>query len=115
MSEHIDYNALEAQLTDPGRAHPGGEQVKTGPAASTEGSAFLLREYGTQEAVAVALSPGRPRVGEPRRGPSPTVRARLSDADYSAFKRLEEVTGRTQSELVREAVHRLLLDHRLTG
>lgn len=54
---------------------------------------------------------GRPRVGDAKRGPSPTVRARLSEAEFAAFEQLRETTGRTQSDLVREAVHDYLGRH----
>lgn len=62
-----------------------------------------------------SISHGRPRLGAAKAGPSPTVRARISDSDYAAFKRLEEITGRSQSELVREAVHRMLMEHNLVS
>ncbi|RNI23295.1 hypothetical protein [Flexivirga caeni] len=117
MSTEIDYDALEARLTDPDYPVRSAGQVKTGDAAAADGHAFLLREYGSDEAIAAAMSVprGRPRVGSPKAGPSPTVRARISDADYAAFKKLEAATGRRQSDLVREAVHRLLVDHKLVS
>ena len=58
--------------------------------------------------------PGRPRVGDTKRGPSPTLRGRVSDADYAAFQKLEKVTGRTQSDLVREGVQLLLAKHNMS-
>ena len=113
--EQIDYDALEARLTDPDYPVRSAGQVKTGADAAAEGRAFLLREYGSEEAIAEAMRPGRPRVGDTKRGASPTVRGRISDADYAAFKQLEDATGRTQSELVREAVHNLLTEHKLVS
>lgn len=52
-------------------------------------------------------------MGRPRRRHSPTVRGRISDADFAAFKRLEERTGKTQSELVREAIRLLVDEHKI--
>ena len=107
----VDYDKLADRLTDPAStlSHP--VEVATGEAAAAGGHALLLREYGSEEAIALALRPGRPRLGASPRGYSPTVRGRISDADYEAFKRLEERTGKRQSELVREAVHLLLAEH----
>lgn len=114
-NEQIDYDALEARLTDPEHPLQSAGQVKTGADAAAEGHAFLLREYGSDAAIAAAMHPGRPRVGDTKRGASPTVRGRISDADYAAFKQLEDATGRTQSELVREAVHDILTAHKLVS
>lgn len=105
-----NYEELAARLTDPSTPLPDPENVLAGDDAAAAGRAFLLREYGTEEALQRALRPGRPRVGSPR-GESPTVRGRISDADFAAFKRLEESTGKKQSELVREAVQLLLAEH----
>ena len=107
-----DYEDLAARFTDPASPLPEPVAVFTGVAAATEGRAFLLREYGSEEALKRALRPGRPRVGSPS-GESPTVRGRISDADFAAFKQLEEQTGKKQSELVREAVQLLLAEHKV--
>ncbi len=53
------------------------------------------------------------QVGDTKRGASPTARGRVSEADHASFKQLEDVTGRSYSELVREAVHSLLTGHDL--
>ena len=37
--------------------------VLTGAAAAEAGRAFLLKEYGSEEALAEALRPGRPKLG----------------------------------------------------
>lgn len=108
----IDYDELAARLTDPTTPLPAPDAVLTGDAAAAEGRAFLLREYGSEEALQRALRPGRPRVGSAR-GESPTVRGRISNADFEAFKRLEESTGKKQSELIREAVQLLLAEHKI--
>lgn len=114
-TEPFDYDALEARLTDPSTPVASAGQVATGVDAEQAGREFLLREYGSEAAIARVLrGPGRPRVGEPS-GASPTIRARISDAEYAAFKQLEQATGRTQSELVREAVHQLLARHKLVS
>lgn len=113
--EPIDYDALEARLTDPDHPVRSAGQVKTGADAAAEGRAFLLREYGSMEAIEAEMRVGRPRVGAAKRGPSPTVRARLSDADYAAFQQLQDTTGRSQSEIVRDAVHDYLARHQNAG
>ena len=107
-----DYEELAARLTDPATPLPEPGAVLTGAAAAAEGHAFLLREYGSEKALQRALRPGRPRVGSPS-GESPTVRGRISDADFAAFKQLEKQTGKKQSELVREAVQLLLSEHKI--
>jgi hypothetical protein len=107
-----DYDALADRLTDPDSEVRGVGKPLTGTAAADAGRAFLLREYGSEQALQRALRPGRPRVGSPG-GESPTVRGRISDADFAAFKRLEESTGKNQSELVREAVQLLLAEHKI--
>lgn len=114
-NEKIDYDALEARLTDPSTPVKSAGQVAVGESAEVIGHAFLMREYGSEEEIGRALrGQGRPRVGEAK-GASATVRGRISDADYAAFGQLKRVTGRTQSELVREAVHQLLAQHKLVG
>lgn len=113
-NEAIDYDELAARLTDPAIPLPPPTDVATGAEAAARGHAFLLSEYGSEEALQRALRPGRPRVGSPS-GESPTVRGRISDADFAAFKLLEERTGKKQSELVREAVHLLLVEHKMTA
>ncbi len=107
-----NYDELAARITDPATPLPEPGTVFTGATAAAEGRAFLLREYGSEEALQRALRPGRPRVGSPS-GESPTVRGRISDADFAAFKQLEEQTGKKQSELVREAVQLLLAEHKI--
>ena len=114
-SGEADYDSLAARLTDPQAKLTSAGQVATGEAAAAAGREFLLREYGSPEAVERELvAPGRPRVGE-RRGASPTVRGRIAPAEYAALKALEEQTGRTQSDLVREAVHQLLVHYELVS
>ena len=107
-----NYNDLATRLTDLATPIPAPSAVLTGDAATAEGRAFLLREYGSEEALQRALRPGRRPAGAPS-GESPTVRARISDEDFTAFKLLEERTGKKQSELVREAVQLLLAEHKI--
>lgn len=106
--DEIDYDALAARLTNPdARPQPG--QVLRGEEAAAYGRAFLLHEYGSEEALAAAMvRPGRPRIGSGKRGPSPTVRARISERDFAELARLREQTGRTEADLVREGVRLLL-------
>jgi hypothetical protein len=109
----IDYDALAAQLTDPSTRLQPPRRAATGRDAARAGQEFLLREYGSQGAIDQVLR-GRPKVGQAK-GASPTVRARISESDYAAFKQLEQDSGLSQSDLVREAVHRLLTDHKLVS
>lgn len=108
-----DYEALAARLSDPDAPLPkSAGRVKTGAAAAESGRAFLLREYGSKEALDAELrKAGRPRLGEQTRGASPSVRGRLPEAEHAAFTRLQETSGRSQSDLIREAVHDLLVKH----
>ncbi|NHN54695.1 CopG family transcriptional regulator [Calidifontibacter sp. DB0510] len=102
--------ALAERLQDPEHAIVSGG-VASDPVAA-DGRALLEREYGsTAELDQMLRQAGRPKVGQTARGSSPTVRGRISEADYAAFKRLAEATGRSQSELVREAVHDMLTRH----
>ena len=109
-----DYDELAARLTAPATPMPKVSNVATGAAAAAHGRALMLREYGSEAALdAVLRRAGRTRLGEHAKGASPTVRGRLPEADFAAFKRLEEQTGKKQSELVREAVQLLLAEHKI--
>lgn len=108
----VDYGALAQRLNDPGTELRGKGKPLHGADAAEGGRAFLLREFGSEEALEAALRPGRPKVGQKKTaGASPTVRGRISESDFAAFKALEAATGKGQSELVREAVHLLLQSH----
>lgn len=108
-----DWAALADRLTDPATPLPSPTRVLQGDAAAASGHEFMLREYGSEEALAAALHrAGRPRAGDAPRGSSPTVRGRIPEIDFAAFKLLEQRTGKGQSELVREAVHLLLERYR---
>lgn len=110
-----DYEALAARLIDPSIPLPKPQNVLTGKAAAAAGREFMVKEYGSEEALDKALrSAGRPRLGQKARGVSPTVRGRIAEADRAAFDQLILRTGKKESELVREAVHLLLDQNRLT-
>lgn len=119
MTEATDeyLAALADRLTDPNTPLPAsGGAVATGEDAAARGRTLMRAEYGSDDALETVLrQAGRPRLGETPRGSSPTLRGRVSEADYAAFKQLEHATGRTQSELVREAVHNLLTSHKLVS
>lgn len=115
MVQEADFEALANRLTDPNNELQRGGQVLSGTSASDAGKAMLIRDYGSEEVLIATMRRGRPRVGDRARGDSPTVRGRISDEDYEAFKQLEAQTGKKQSELVREAVHLLLTQHRLAS
>jgi hypothetical protein len=110
--DEIDYDALAERLTDQDAAMPSG-RVLRGAEAAAHGRELMLTAYGSEDALAAAMvQPGRPKLGSGRRGPSPTVRARISEQDFARLTVLREQTGRTEAELVREGVHLLLEQHR---
>lgn len=110
----IDYEALSKKLTDPNYPIHSDGFVLTGAEAAAFGREFLVREFGNIEAVYEAMGRGRPPVGSEKKGPSPTVRGRISVNDFEEFQALKASTGKSESELVRDAVH-LLLKHRKAG
>ena len=111
-----EYAALAARLTDPEVELPKPQNVLTGEDAALAGREFMLREYGSPEALDAALrTAGRPRLGTKPKGASPTVRGRIAEAERAAFDELIRQTGKRESELVREAVHLLLEQHKLAS
>lgn len=118
MTEATDkqFEELADRLTDPGRPLPAPAEVAGGAAAASAGRAMMLQEYGSGQALDAALRrPGRTRIGVTAKGASPMVRGRLAEVEFVAFKKLEEASGRTQSDLVREAIHKLLVEHKLVS
>lgn len=114
MATDEDFAALAERLTDPSTPMPKASEISAGAAAAAHGRALMLREYASEAALdAVLRRVGRTRLGERPKGASPTVRGRLPEADFAAFKLLEESTGKKQSELVREAVQLLLAEHKI--
>lgn len=84
-----------------------------GADAAAHGHELMLQAYGSEEALSAAMVvPGRPKLGSGRRGPSPTVRARISEQDFAELAHLRELTGRTEADLVREGVHLLLAQYK---
>ena len=85
-----------------------------GSTPAQTGQEVMAREFGSLAAAehfarTGEILPGRPPVGSrPTPGPSPSVRARIARDDYDRLVALAEKTGRTQSDLVREGIHRLL-------
>ncbi|MEV8212287.1 hypothetical protein [Leifsonia sp. NPDC077715] len=106
--DKTDYEALIARLTDPNIPLVPTGKALFGEDAARAGREFLLEQYGSEEALQEALKSGRPSLGEPGEGPSPTVRARVSRHDFAELAKLRERTGRTEADLVREGVHLLL-------
>ncbi|WP_431031239.1 ribbon-helix-helix protein, CopG family [Plantibacter sp. RU18] len=114
--EKIDYDALEARLTDPAVPLEAPLEVRTGAAAAQFGRDFMLREYGSEEALASAMRrPGRPRVGAEQNGASPVVRGAIPAADYEALDAFVKRSGKKQSAIVREAVHEYLVGRKLVS
>ena len=109
-----DFDALATRLTDATAPVPAAAEVSTGDDAAAFGRALMLQEYGSKSVLEATMKrPGRRQLGQSPAGASPTVRGRIPDADFAAFKQLEHTTGKGQSELVREAVHNLLVQHKL--
>ncbi|MCZ9882169.1 ribbon-helix-helix protein, CopG family [Arthrobacter sp. B2a2-09] len=105
------YEDLAASLTDESVPVTSAGKVKTGAAAAADGRAFLLAEYGSEDAIRM----GRPHVGAEKGGKSPVVRGAIPRSEFELLEGLRAKTGRSQSELVREAVHLLLERHKLAG
>ena len=112
--DDFDYEGFIKDFYDPTQPFRFVGKPLGGAEAASWGREFLLREYGSDEAIQDAIRRGRPPVGSTKQGPSPTVRGRISVTDFAQFQSLKEQTGKTESELVREAVH-LLLNKRQAG
>jgi hypothetical protein len=61
------------------------------------------------------MRPGRPVVGSAKRGPSPVVRGVIPAEEFAALNVLVMRSGKAQSELVRKAVHDLLVAEKLVS
>jgi hypothetical protein len=110
------FDALASRLTDPKTELASPTDVATGDRAADRGRVLMVSEYGSDEAVDTMLHrAGRPRLGERSRGVSPTVRGRIPEVEHVAFEQLMRLTGKKESELVREAVHLLLEQHQLAS
>jgi hypothetical protein len=105
------YEDLAARLTDESTPVKSAGRVQTGAEAAAEGRAFLLAEYGSEHALQEAIRMGRPRVGAEKGEKSPVVRGAIPRGEFEQFEHLRSETGRSQSELVREAIHLLLAKH----
>lgn len=111
MVTEREYEARSDHYADPSTRITAAGPALTGEAAAAAGREFLIAEYGSIEAVEKEMRRGRRKIGDPRHGESPVVRGRISEEDFVAFKKLEQATGRTQADLVREGVHLLLERH----
>ena len=112
--EEIDYDALAARLTDPDVPLGPPLEVHTGEDAARFGREFLLREYGSEEALEAAMRrPGRPRVSHDPQGPSPVVRGAIPQTDFEALDAFVKRSGKKQSAVVLEAIHEYLLERKL--
>ncbi|MEV8249857.1 hypothetical protein AB0O87_02880 [Microbacterium sp. NPDC076768] len=111
---HVDYDALSDRYADPAATIIPSGPARTGEDAAAAGREFAVAEYGSVEAMQQEIRRGRPRIGaEPARAATTrTVRATLSDREWEAFEQLRAQRGARQAELVREAVHFYLVEHR---
>lgn len=108
MVSEPEYEVRSDRYADPATPITSGGRPLIGGEAAAAGRSFLVAEYGSEEAVDQLIRRGRPRIGERRTGGSAIVRARISDRDFAAFKKLEYETGKSQADLVREGVQLLL-------
>lgn len=115
MDTERGYEERSDRYADPSSPIVPTGAALTGSDAADAGRAFLVAELGSEEAVDRLIRRGRPRAGERRAGNSPVVRARISEQDFAAFRRLEDATGKSQADLVREGVHLLLAQHRMAS
>jgi hypothetical protein len=120
-----EYEELARRLTDPATPVLGVGPILTGEAAAAHGRAFMLREYGSMEAIEQAIEDAR-RYEEAKRAAGdadpdaipasePVVQAVIPAADFAAFRELERRSGLEQAELVRRAVHELLVAEKLVS
>jgi hypothetical protein len=116
-----EYEELARRLTDPDTPVRGVGPILTGEAAAAHGRAFMLREYGSMEAVEQAIEDARRYEAEKRAtadaipDSEPVVHAVIPAADFAAFRELERRSGLEQAELVRRAVHELLVAEKLVS
>jgi len=124
-----EHEELARRLTDPEEPMPEPGWVLTGAAAAAYGRAFMLREYGSMKAVEQAIEDARRYEAEKRAtadadpdvdpdailASEPVVRAVIPAADFAAFRELERRSGLEQEELVRRAVHELLVAEKLVS
>jgi hypothetical protein len=107
-ADEVYYAALAAEAEDQNRVEPPPARVWKGAAAAAHGREFMLESTGASTVEeALPLFIGRPKKGA-ERGPAPRVTARVTPEDRKALNELMARTGKTESELVREAVHSLL-------
>ncbi|MHA7177028.1 hypothetical protein ACX80D_10255 [Arthrobacter sp. Sr24] len=112
--QEIDYNALTEKLLGDALLYTGEARLH-GDAAAAAGRALLLGEYGSDKAINQAIRSGRPRVGDAKRGPSPVVRGRIADSDYASLAKVGQLTGKSESALVREAIQMLLQKYQVAS
>jgi hypothetical protein len=61
--------------------------------------------FGSVEEAESIVRAGRPALGgSSQSAPSPEIRARLAPGDYATVSRLADLTGKTRSQIVREAL-----------
>lgn len=79
--------------------------VRRGKSARADARSALMKATGaTSPEDAVHLAVGRPSVGSTKRGPSPTVRARVPQALKDRVHALAQSEDRDESDIVREAL-----------
>lgn len=108
------YAELAERLSSGAEPIVGAGAPLFGPEAAAQGRAFLIEAFGSEDAVEEFIRSGRPRLGdEPgKRGASPSVRGRVSEAQLVELRAVMAETGRSQSDLVREGVELVLAKHR---
>lgn len=116
MSEKdVDYEALAARLTDDAVPSAEPAQALVGDDAAARGRELLLREYGSESALEDVMRRGRPTVGSTKRGASPVVRGAIPVVEYEALRSLMQSSGLREAQLVRRAIHELLVAEKLVS
>jgi hypothetical protein len=106
-NDQTEYNRLDAHCSDPATALPEGDVPPMRP--EWEPRALVEAMFGSVAAAEEFIRQGRPALGASRpAGPSPTVRGRLTRADFARLQAHLAKTGKTQSQVVREGVSLVL-------
>lgn len=109
-----DEDVIE-YLHDPNTVLRSPEPPLRGAEAAAHGKAFMIEQFGSEEALNEFLRRGRRRVdGSAERGESKEIRGRITPDQQEGIRRLRERTGKTQSQLVRDAIDALLAREHIT-
>lgn len=115
-SEEARYAEMAHAISDPETLAQANGELLVGDAAATAGRTFMLESYGSEAALQEAMRPGRPKLGAGYgRGSSQEVRGRVTAEQKSLIDFLREKTGKSESQIVRDAIDALLRQEHLVG